>query len=324
MVKISDFKKSRLLMEVNLKPIQGERFQPTGFPDIGAATYTLPDGTDKLLVESSQSMANRLEATIIKSDGTLVDELEGLSYVKVNLTGDITSKTSSLVEAHRINSPFIIESEGKKFQNTIIEEMQYSEGHVIDWKSVAKTLFKYDINSLLHGVFFSNVRDGRVKLPRSLSSFIEATGIRDAAYGGVKNNALDPKGVYRAKDYNKDVYGNVPYNRVEYTAEKITAYFNIDLQQLRNFNIGEKETDLLLNLALYKIRLFLDEGLRLRTFCDLQHTENIKYSEKFELPQKQEILSSLKELISECKNSFALPAVTELECPVTLTKKKDK
>ena len=31
---------ARLLIEVPLRPIQGSRFQPTGFPDLGAATYT--------------------------------------------------------------------------------------------------------------------------------------------------------------------------------------------------------------------------------------------------------------------------------------------
>lgn len=53
---------SRLLFSVELKPLQGDRFQPTGFPSLGAATYQTADGP-KLLVESAQSMANRLEAT---------------------------------------------------------------------------------------------------------------------------------------------------------------------------------------------------------------------------------------------------------------------
>jgi CRISPR-associated protein Csb1 len=34
----------RLLLKAALKPIQGTRFQPTGFPDLGAATYDGPDG----------------------------------------------------------------------------------------------------------------------------------------------------------------------------------------------------------------------------------------------------------------------------------------
>mgnify|MGYP001555964026 FL=1 len=52
----------RLLVEAKLKPLQGTRFQPTGFPNLGAATYQGPGGVDMLLVESAQSMANRLES----------------------------------------------------------------------------------------------------------------------------------------------------------------------------------------------------------------------------------------------------------------------
>ena len=54
---------SRLLIEAQLKPIQGSRFQPTGFPDLGAAVFEAKTG-QALLVESAQSMANRLEQTI--------------------------------------------------------------------------------------------------------------------------------------------------------------------------------------------------------------------------------------------------------------------
>ncbi len=45
----------RLLLEAELRPCQGDRFQPTGFADLGAALYKRPDGTDMLLVESAQS-----------------------------------------------------------------------------------------------------------------------------------------------------------------------------------------------------------------------------------------------------------------------------
>jgi CRISPR-associated protein Csb1 len=51
----------RILIEANLFPLQGDRFQPTGFPDLGAAEYVTPDGREMLLVESAQSMANRME-----------------------------------------------------------------------------------------------------------------------------------------------------------------------------------------------------------------------------------------------------------------------
>jgi CRISPR-associated protein Csb1 len=50
----------RLLLQAKLKPVQGARFQPTGFPDLGAATFDGPGGEKMLLLESAQSMANRL------------------------------------------------------------------------------------------------------------------------------------------------------------------------------------------------------------------------------------------------------------------------
>ena len=45
------------------EPLQGKRFQPTGFPSLGAATFQTADGLG-LLVESAQSMANRIELTV--------------------------------------------------------------------------------------------------------------------------------------------------------------------------------------------------------------------------------------------------------------------
>ena len=99
----------RLLIEVPLKPVQGTRFQPTGFPDLGAAAYTLADGSSMLLVESAQSMANRLE--VVCWDGTKedwVDCLKGLPYVAVVDAKD-KAITNSVLESHRLNSPYILE-----------------------------------------------------------------------------------------------------------------------------------------------------------------------------------------------------------------------
>ena len=56
---------NRLYFEQALKPAQGDRFQPTGFADLGAAVYELPNGRRKLLIESVQSMANRFEAALL-------------------------------------------------------------------------------------------------------------------------------------------------------------------------------------------------------------------------------------------------------------------
>ena len=269
----AEFKKlgstPRLLMEVELRPVQGNRFQPTGFADLGAAVYALPDGkTRNILVDSAQSIANRLEQTCLEGSGPgMMKELEGLPYILVKLTGASEAETSSLIEPHRINSPFIISD--KTFQEDFVKKSGYAKALPLDWKKIGSALFFYDPNSLLHGVFMANLGDGRVKVPRAITGFIEAEDIREAASGGVKNNPLDPTGKIRAKNYDKDVYSNVPYHRMEYTAKRIVAYFNLDLALLDGYGLDPEAKYLLVALALYKIRRFLASGLRLRTACDL-------------------------------------------------------
>lgn len=41
----------------------------------------------------------------------------------------------------------------------------YNQGMAVDWRKIAKTIFKYDVNSLLHHLFLANLEDGRVKIP---------------------------------------------------------------------------------------------------------------------------------------------------------------
>src|SRR6266700_3580573 len=105
----------RILIEAALKPVAGTRIQPTGFPDLGPATYEAPDsngGTvSTLLVESAQSMTNRLEAVCWdEAREDLVQELKGLPYVKVKLAGlpGGTDTTNSILDFHRLNSPYIM------------------------------------------------------------------------------------------------------------------------------------------------------------------------------------------------------------------------
>src|SRR5579885_1812943 len=90
----------RLLMEAQLHPLQGNRFQPTGFPDLGAARYILPDGTDMLLVESAQSIANRMQlACGDVSNDDFLPELNGLPYILVT-DGKSKKFTTFMMEAH--------------------------------------------------------------------------------------------------------------------------------------------------------------------------------------------------------------------------------
>ncbi len=294
---------SRLLLNVELTPLQGTRFQPTGFPDLGAATYQAGD-TPCLLVESAQSMANRLE-TVCWDDASdaLNDELTGLSYIRVEQDGNFL--TSSITEAHRINSPYILESKDDSFAKQLKDEVApHSEGP-IDRKALAATLFKYDVNSLLHGVFLAKkeLAGGRLRVARALSAFIEGAQTRVAASGGVKNDHVNPKGE-AAKGF-----GNVPFSREEYTAETITAFFNLDLNQIRGYGLPDAAQNLLMLVALYKIRAFLDGDMRLRTACDFKvknaNTITAEVPNGFELPTLADLKSALPSAIAACKDQLA-------------------
>ena len=145
----------RLLIEARLKPLQGTRFQPTGFPNLGAATYEGPGGVDMLLVESAQSMANRLEATCwddVNDDWAA--PLKGLPVVKV-VDKDGKPLTNSVLEAHRINSPYILEGKDKSVFNMLKDQLAGMEEGRVDLRRLANTLLKLDPNALLHGVFLA-------------------------------------------------------------------------------------------------------------------------------------------------------------------------
>ena len=133
---------TRLLIEAKLKPLQGTRFQPTGFPEIGAAEYQGPDGTPMLGVESAQSTANRMELVCWdKANDDWVEALKGLSVVKV-LDKDDKPLTNSLLEAHRINSPYILEGKDKAVFDRLKHELAEMEEGIVDLGKLAKTLLQ--------------------------------------------------------------------------------------------------------------------------------------------------------------------------------------
>ena len=302
----------RLLVQVDLRPIQGSRFQPTNFPDLGAATYTGlragDDGRavsfDALLVESAQSVANRLEAACWDTArDDLVECLKGLPFVRAKLPDG--SSTDSIREAHRLNSPFIVNS--KEFDNIIKGEINFKANQPFNPRDLARVLLKFDPNSLVHGVFLEKV-GGVVRLPRLLSGFIEAEDVRVVASGGVKFDRVQPATDSESTSYGKaaEGYGNVPYHRDEYTAAKITAYFNLDLAQLRGYGLGDPAEQLIIALSLFKIRKFLEESLRLRTACDLEMigSPRVTRPSGVALPELPELLAALPKLIQAASSAF--------------------
>ena len=285
----------RLLLEAELKPVQGDRFQPTGFPNLGHARYESPDGRGTMvLVESAQSMANRLEAVCwdeVADDW--VEPLRGLPIVKV-VDEKEAPLTNSLLEAHRLNSPYILEGKDKTVFNFLKSRLAAMDQGRVDLRELAKVLLEFDTNALLHGVFLAKkeLAGGRLRLPRSLSAFIEADNAKVATSGGVKNDSVNPQG-----DTARG-FGNVPFSRDEWVAERVVAYFNLDVRQVRAFGLGDEVERLLITLALFKVQRLLREGLRLRTACDLDVTQiTVTRPEAFDMPSLAELENELPALI---------------------------
>ncbi len=304
----------RLLLQAELKPLHGERFQPTGFPDLGAARYTLADGTEMLTVESAQSVANRMELAGCKDDKrTLLDCLNGLPYVQSTHQGELL--TTSYLEAHRLSSPYLISEE---WATTLSSEMNLRDDFPLNERTITATIFKYDPACLLHGVWLSlkeyknYFSGGRIRLTRALSGFIEARNVRPAENGGVK---FDKNAARMTETGNAETgYGTIPFPRTDFVAEHLTAFFNLDLGLLRGYGLPPEAVDLLTALALFKIQGFLARGLRLRTACDLgvKGALQVTRPDGYALPTLAELEAALPSLITACaqKGLFAKSPIT--------------
>jgi CRISPR-associated protein Csb1 len=271
----------RLTLKARLAPTAGSVFQPTGFPDLGPAEFTRPgpDGEGNqsaLLVESVQSMANRLEGNGWDQVAQQpVGALSGLPYVEVR-DGGGNFLTSSRLEPHRLAGAYIRGGriEGKSGEDWLFDQVGLKKEQPLDWRALYAALFRLDPLCLLHGVFFSGKRwsvVGNPRVRRAVTAVIEAHDIQPVVSGGVKRDDVNPtKGESRGSS---DGFGFIPFGRTEYTAREIELAVVIDLEQIRGYGLGENETELLTAIVLWEVRSLLDRPLRLRTACDLELAE---------------------------------------------------
>ncbi len=285
---------SPLLLTAMLEPVAGDRFQPAGFPEIGHVIYKAPrkDGTVEqvCIVDSAASMANHLESVCQRGahDCDLVEELDGLPYLRcvtnraegAEPATDREVVVTSLTEGHRIASSYFLngypmEGDTKatdKFDQTLISKfgIVLSKGNkahppASQWWNVFKTIFKFDPNSLVHGVLFPQ---WQIKIPRALTAHLEAFGARRVDRSGVKFDRLG-----------KTTSGQPIFAVDDATAESIRATFVLDVSLIRSF--GRKKTDellglsdeqqeLLVALGLWKVKNLLESPFRYRSGCHLR------------------------------------------------------
>ena len=294
----------RFLLDVELTPATGDRFQPTGFPDLDAARFDRYDRDTQewvgcLVVESAQSMANRLEGTAWDplSDQP-VDTFTGLPYVRVVRDDDDSYVTSSRTEAHRLASAFIKEAslDGTNMKDVIRERLNLREDRPLAPREIASAVFALDPFCLVHGVFFAEsakVWPGQPKIARAISAGIDAVDVRRAELGGVKKDHV--RHSIGATGGSSEGYGTIPFHRTEWTARQIVASFSIDRRQIRSYGLSEDATALLDAIARWEIAALLAEPLRLRTACDLEPV-----SDEF-IDRSGEALASLESIDAEVR-----------------------
>ena len=323
----------RLTLHASLKPASGlNRFQPAGFPEIGHVIYDAPcpdNSVQKIcIVDSAASMANHLETVCLASKHSLdlADELAGMPYVECRTDDgwpDVTSDGSgprrlvvtTLSEGHRLASTYFLDGKlvrndqpsDSRFGDTLLNQFGIAnlgkKSHPLpdQWWIVFTTIFRYDPNSLVHGVLFPAMG---IKLPRMLTAHLEAFGASRVRSSGVKFDKLG-----------KTSSGQPIFSVDEETAGEIVATFVIDLGLLRSFGRGDlglngAQKEFLLALALWKIERLLRGPFRYRSNCDFElHELRIRGREEpVELP-----IIDIKASIARAE--FPDPPVTQIYWP---------
>jgi CRISPR-associated protein Csb1 len=253
---------------------------------------------DVCIVDSPASMANHLETVCCQSatDPALHPDLEGLPYVTCVTDGSDGKRSrvvcTSLTEGHRIASDYFLDGlldevwkgeaeegrakkkveahwEGEAFRVRLrkefgIQEVEKDKRYFLypdNWWTIYNTIFRYDPNSLLHGVLFAKEQ---IKISRILTAHLEAIGAARVGRSGVKFDRLG-----------KTTSGQPIFSVDEETAREIRATFIIDIALLRSYGRGDSGLSaprkrLLLDLAIWKIGRLVGQPFRYRTQCHLK------------------------------------------------------
>ena len=279
-----------LIIKARFEPLgDQDRFQPAGFPEMGHVIYDAPrsdkDGKplppEKVcIVDSAASMANHLETVCFANatTGVLHSDLDNLPYVRCMTDLPATAGTvrrgmvvSSLTEGHRLASDYFLDGtvDNTKFRDKLrsdfgIIEIKKDKTYFVtpeNWWSIYQTIFKFDPNSLVHGVLFAKEQ---IKISRVLTAHLEAFGAGRVGSAGVKFDRLG-----------KTTSGQPIFSKDEETAQQIEATFLIDVGLVRSYGhagdgLSAAQKSLLLHLALWKIERMLATPFRFRSGCHLK------------------------------------------------------
>jgi CRISPR-associated protein Csb1 len=259
----------RWYLPVRLKVAEGfdQRFQPTGFPNLGPALYKAMNSgvaTDYLLVESAQSLANWMETVCLNPQNPCrySTDCAGIPYavVREKVNKKDTDLTSSLTEPHRLASDMILDAKknGNKFSAILTTLLQVDKNRAVHLPTIAKRLFYIDPACLLHGVFLEKL-DGRIRFPRLLSATITAKEPQTVNSGGVMRGYVTAAGSE----------ASIPYSTQHFASSDINLQLIFHTDTLKAWGLDKQEEEFLAAFALYKVSKLLNSFPRLRTACVL-------------------------------------------------------
>lgn len=283
-------KYDRVVLSAELELASGSYFQPTGFPDIGPCRFVDGHGNRRCLVESEQSMANRLEGVCMRAPGEWRAPFEGkLPIIKVRgrkqegNSGPLLA--TNLTEPHRLASSYVLEgdlenpkNDEKKLQQVLEKRLGIADGtwSLEDRDKLVQTVFALDPGAVLHGYQFMQWGVVGLRQQRLLESRIEAVLPEDneVHYALVKIDNIEPDGF--AEKSNK---GQAIGHKERLVPSIIEAIFELDVMSLRERPLVEEEKKedghtknkdgnptndecrkFLLALALWKIHRFLTDS----------------------------------------------------------------
>lgn len=303
-------------------------FVPAGFVDVGHSTVRdARSGKTLVIVDSVQSIANHLESTIVTQAGQVIAGLEAMPYVRLIVTDPKgrTRVTSSLELPHRLASGWFCRSaQLRGFQAELAEK-------ILD-HGIAAATFHYCPNSLLHGVFYSQLAglDPNVaKTPRLLTAEVVARGAQSVPDGGVAKDPLFPSGggfdvesLVGEKATAAEVgAGFIPFRHQAFIAEEIELSVYLAQGRIDRLPLPDPAREVLSLLAHLKLALLLANPLDLRAHCIFQ-SEQIPP----ELGDVDALLAKLQEKLKVCHNLGLLvdPAITEFSLTLNPAKEKSK
>jgi CRISPR-associated protein Csb1 len=301
-----------LVAKASLEPVAGlKRFQPAGFPEIGHVIYPSPSNggppRNVCIVDSAASMANHLE-TVCLAGGESTDlhpDLKGLAYVAC-MTKDGESDRivcTTFTEGHRLASDYFLKATlgNENFREVLRRELKlkvlsekkyffYPDG----WFDIYRTVFRYDPNSLVHGLLFAREE---IKISRILTAHHEATGAERVLSSGVKFDKLG-----------RTLSGQPIFPVDEEVADNILATFTIDLGLVRSYGrdgagLTAQEKHLLVELALWKILQLTGRPFRFRSGCHLKKREDIRWELDDKAIDAPPV--AIRDRIAECSSAFA-------------------